>query len=941
MGEQPNNLAKLDALIAAGSQSGGSELANYQLFVIGLCEALGLERPNMAQEQNHLNDYVFERRVDFKHPDGTRSAGRIDCYRRGSFILEAKQSGKRQAAKVDPSQLLLIPEDAAQRKPGQAKRGTRGWDHVMLAARKQAEDYARALPVEHGYPPFLLVVDVGHIVEVYADFSGQGKNYAHFPDRQSYRIGMDDLRDDKVQARLRAIWNDPHSLDPTRISAEVTRDIAERLAKIAKRLEGKHDAKDVAEFLMRCLFTMFAEDVKLIPEKGFHKLLGQMKDTPEHFVAALESLWAVMDGGGYAPHLNATLKKFNGSLFKKRAALPLDKDDINELWIAAGKDWSDVEPAIFGTLLERALDARERSKLGAHYTPRAYVERLVVPTIIEPLRADWELVQGQVKELRDKGNHAGALAAVKAYHHELCTTRVLDPACGTGNFLYVSLELMKRLEGEVLEALDDLGEDQARFTMEGETVNPRQFYGLELNRRAVPIADLVLWIGYLKWQLKTSGLTSITEPILHAYGTIKQQDAIIAYDRDAIGRPLSRWDGVTKKLHPITGEEIPDPDAQMPLHTYVNPKRAPWPEVEFIVGNPPFIGGKDMRAELGDGYAEACWAARPQMPGGADFVMHFWDEAATRLLRKPLKGQTNPLRRFGFITTNSITQTFSRRVIERHLAAKEPLSLVFAVPNHPWMKAPDKAAVRIAMTVAKRGENDGVLAEVVSETGLNTDTPLVTLETRAGRVLSSLAIGADLGRAFSVTANAGVAIKGFELGTQALLLPNDVAAKLIHREPASAAFLFPYVNGMDFKNGRSWRFVIDTYPADWQEIQNLPELAHYLLENVRGSRNPNADDHVLEKWWQFRRTGEAIRSAVATLPRFVATTRTSKHRFFGFLPADFRAESKTVVVASAEASLLSVLSSRVHVEFSIRKGGRQGIGDDPVYQHTDTFNSFP
>ena len=146
---------------------------------------------------------MFERRVDFKHPDGSTTAGRIDCYRRGCFILEAKQSGKRQGAKVDADQMLLIPEDATQRKPGQAKRGTRGWDQVMLAARKQAEDYSRALPVEHGYPPFLLVVDVGHVIEVYADFSGQGKNYAHFPDRQSYRIGMDDLRDAKVQARLR------------------------------------------------------------------------------------------------------------------------------------------------------------------------------------------------------------------------------------------------------------------------------------------------------------------------------------------------------------------------------------------------------------------------------------------------------------------------------------------------------------------------------------------------------------------------------------------------------------------------------------------------------------------------------------------------------------------------------------------------------------------
>jgi len=205
---------------------------------------------------------------------------------------------------------------------------------------------------------------------------------------------------------------------------------------------------------MRCLFTMFAEDVKLIPDKGFHKLLGQMKDTPKNFVPALENLWRTMDEGGYAPFLNASLKKFNGSLFKKRNALPLEREDIHELWVAAGKDWSEVEPAIFGTLLERALDPRERSKLGAHYTPRAYVERLVVPTIIEPLKDDWENVKATVNDLREKGDHAGALKAVKAFHHTLCTTRVLDPACGTGNFLYVSLELMKRLEGEVLRALD-------------------------------------------------------------------------------------------------------------------------------------------------------------------------------------------------------------------------------------------------------------------------------------------------------------------------------------------------------------------------------------------------------------------------------------------------------------------------------------------------------
>ncbi len=961
------NAELLEKLIASGAASGGSELANYQLFVIGLCEALGLDRPNMASEQNDLNHYVFERTVAFKHPDGSTSAGRIDCYKRGCFVLEAKQSGKRLAARLDAKQLSLLPEDAAQRKPGQAKRGTRSWDQVMLAARKQAEDYARALPNEHGYPPFLMVVDVGNVVEVFADFSGQGKNYAHFPDRQTYRLAMDDLRDPKVQARLRAIWTDPQSLDPTKISAEVTRDIAERLAKIAKRLEGKHDAKDVAEFLMRCLFTMFAEDVKLIPAKGFQTLLGQMRETPQHFVNALEGLWSVMDSGGYAPHLNATLKKFNGSLFKKRTALPLDKDDITELWIAAGKDWSDVEPAIFGTLLERALNPRERSKLGAHYTPRAYVERLVVPTIIEPLRADWDAVKGQVKELRDAGNNAAALAAVKTYHHKLCTTRVLDPACGTGNFLYVSLELMKRLEGEVLEALDDLGEDQARFTMEGETVNPRQFYGLELNRRAVPIADLVLWIGYLKWQLKTAGLASITEPILDAYGTIREQDAVIAYDRqellrDASGRPLSRWDGVTKKLHPITGEEIPDPDATVDIHTYVNARRAPWPEVEFIVGNPPFIGGKDMRAELGDGYAEACWKARPDISGGADFVMHFWDEAATRLLRKnipvassgtaggsvvgeqPVGGERvvlNPLRRFGFITTNSITQTFSRRVIERHMAAKEPLSLVFAVPDHPWLKAADKAAVRIAMTVAVAGQQEGVLAEVVSEEGLNTDTPVVMLGARQGTVRADLSIGAELATLRNLWANEALGYKGYMPWGKGFIIERG-SRPAVELEKVSPQNLLKYFNGRDLAQRPRNVLAIDLYQIPLETLrERLPVTYQHLLETVKPERDLAQRQAYRDHWWVFAEPRPGMRQALTQLERYIATAETSRHRLFLLLGRDAAADQKVRVIAASSPAILAVCSSRLHVHWSFALGGWQGVGGDPVYNNSRVFSPFP
>ena len=817
----------VDDFIGRWGKSGGAESANFQTFANELCDLLGVPKPDPAQERVESNNYVFERRVDYKFDDGTTARRRIDLYKRDCFVLEAKQSAKRvKAKKAEPCQPDLIPEDATQVKAGTATRGTGRWDRVMRAAKRQAEDYARALPKEHGWPPFILVVDVGHVIEVYADFSGQGKNYAQFPDRAGYSIPLEGLRDPAIRARLRAIWSDPQALDPARRSAEVSRDIAERLARIARNLEGKHHPKEVAEFLMRCLFTMFAEDVGLLPKKSFEKLLGEMVETPENFAPALESLWRVMDEGGYAPHLNTTIKRFNGALFRKRKAIALEKDDIRELHIAAGRDWRDVEPAIFGTLLERALDKKERAKLGAHYTPRAYVERLVVPTIIEPLRTDWEEALTRAHALEGEGKHQAALQAIKEFHHRLCITRVLDPACGTGNFLYVSLELMKRLEGEVLDAVADLGETTSRLAMEGVTVSPRQFYGLELNPRAVAIADLVLWIGFLKWQLRTTAAESIGEPILHAYGTIKEQDAILAWDKQKLlrnekGVPLSRWDGVTMKLHPITGEEIPDPDATVELYRYENPRRADWPEAEFIVGNPPFIGGKDMRAELGDGYAEAAWKARPKLPGGADFVMHFWDEAATRLLRKPIKGKTNPLRRFGFITTNSVTQTFSRRVIERHARAKEPLSLVYAVPDHPWQKAAGKAAVRIAMTVAARGGRDGTLATVERESGLNTDTPVVELTEREGRINGNLKIGADITAVQPLMANELISSPGVKLhGSGFIVTPQQAAALGLGSTPGLEDHILPYRHGRDIAQRPRGVMVIDLFPLSADEVRD-------------------------------------------------------------------------------------------------------------------------
>jgi len=512
---------------------GGAERANYQMFLSELCDVIGVARPEPAGAERRLNDYAFERGVRRRESEGVTSTTRIDLYKRGCFILEAKQSRTPKGAKAAPDQLSLLPDDRA---VIGRRTADKGWDSLMLNARRQAENYVFRLDADHPVPPFIIVCDVGHVLELYADFSGTGRNYSQFPDRQSFRIYMDDLRDDAVRARLAAIWTDPGSLDPTRHSAKVTREIAERLAAVSKALEKDHPAEEVAHFLMRCIFTMFAEDVDLLPRGKFTELLRDCLDSPASFAPLLNELWAKMDTPDHAGRFFSLFKQhvrhFNGNLFKGARAFPLDRAEIEELLAAAQKDWREADPAIFGTLLEQALDPAERHRLGAHFTPRPYVERLVDVTVMEPLREDWRAVLTMAADARQTGKAEDAVRLIREFHHTLCATRVLDPACGTGNFLYVSLERMKKLEGEVLEALAELGETESIGL---ETVDPHQFLGLELNPRAAAIAELVVWLGYLQQHYKThSGHPA--EPILKAFTNInfgrrgRGYDAVLTWD---------------------------------------------------------------------------------------------------------------------------------------------------------------------------------------------------------------------------------------------------------------------------------------------------------------------------------------------------------------------------------------------------------------------------
>ncbi len=976
---------QIESFIAQWAITGGSELANTQSFVNGLAALIGVPPPNGSQTDDAQNDYVFERRVFQDNGDGTTSFGRLDAYKRGCFVLEAKQGSDadREAAKRGESDFFGKPA-SEKLKQGTAKRGTPGWASAMFKAKGQAERYAKALPLTHGWPPFLLVTDVGHCIDVYADFSGTGKAYTQFPDAARFRIMLADLRDDDVRARLADIWTNPLSLDPSKEAARVTREIAGHLAELSKRLEKREqNPTRVADFLMRCLFTMFAEDVRLIPEGSFTNFLTRMQKRPENFAPNLSSLWQAMDKGGLAGVLGEageTVLRFNGYLFKDTTAIALNADEIGLLIEAATHKWNHVEPAIFGTLLERALDGKERAKLGAHYTPRAYVERLVMPTVIEPLRADWAGVQAAAASLIEADKADEARAVVEKFHGQLAQTKVLDPACGTGNFLYVALARMKELEGEVVSLLSELGDVDYVLGLSGHTITPENFLGIEINPRAAAIAQLVLWIGYLQWHFRVSGEGRMPpEPVLRDVKTIENRDALITWDkkileRDEHGKPLTRWDGETMKLHPVTGKEVPDEDARVEVERYVNPKAAKWPKADFIVGNPPFIGGKDVRERLGGGYFDALFKTT-DVPESADFVMHWWDKAALAVRKEKT-------RRLGFVTTNSITQVFSRRVIAKHLDAKDRVSLLFAIPNHPWVDEKDGAAVRIGMTVAAKGKAEGRALDVADESGA--PDHLIFTE-KAGTISSDLRTGADVASTVALKSNSEISSRGMQLSGDGFIVTPEQAeamgfddqnstqpslrAKRGNPEanarqsglPRRSAprndeegkgvrirtgmgdepqVIFDYRNGRDLASRPRCVKVIDLYGLSETQVRDrYPAVYQHVVTTVKPHREQNRRASQRERWWIYGEARSEIRKALAGVTRYIATIETAKHRVFQFLPMSILPDNKLVCIALDDAYFLGVLTSRFHVSWSLSVGGL--LEDRPVYVKSQCFDPFP
>lgn len=919
----PETLDRVGEFVEKWQGRTGSEEANFQPFFGELCTAIGVEPPGLKTDG--ADAYCYEKPVKMVLPGGRAKTGKIDAFKRDCFVLEAKMAGETKN-----------------------KRGTTAHRKYMKSAFHQAIDYARALPEK---PPFIITCDVGGAFDIWQGFSeswvGTFADYGDYESRR--RVPLADLRKPEVIALFIDIFNNPQNRNPERIAALVTREAAKPLADLARQLEHQHSqdrAGDIAEFLMRCIFTMFAEDVVLLRRGIFTEFLGKCLDDPKQFKSGIESFWRLMDKGGEMA-MEGKILHFNGHLFENAIAFDLSREQIETLLEAAQKDWRKVEPAIFGTLLERALDTQERKKLGAHYTPRAYVERLVNPVVMEPLVERWQLVQGEVEACLEKSEAAKAqatqtrernkaIAALEGFLQELQEVNVLDPACGTGNFLYVTMDLMKRLEDEVLARLVDItGVEQLRLGLN--QVNPSQFLGIEINPRAAAIADLVIWIGYLQWHFRRYQDTQPQTPVLRAFGNIECRDAVLAYDGrepdvdEKTGEVRTRWGG-GMMTHPVTGEEVPDPSDQKVIYKYLNPRPAEWPSVDYIISNPPFIGNSRMREVLGDGYTEAIRESYKDVPDTVDFVMYWWHKSAIYTKQKTL--------RFGLITTNTITQAWQRKIVEKHLSNNK-ISIFFAAPDHPWEQ--NGAAVRVAMTAVSKTSKVNLyqLLETKRSKSESKDPPESSIQITqkiVTRINSDLSDGVNIRKSQKLKSNIAISSKGMMLVGKGFLLAEEELHKFSRKD---LDVIKPYVSGMGLIKTQAPRYVVDMFGINLEKASlEYPHLLQLIRDKVKPERYLNNRKSYRKNWWIFAEPRANIRPAINSLRRYIVTPRTTKHRFFKFLKSEFICESEIILFALDDSFYLGVMSSVVHIVWTLKAGGDLG-GNTPRYNNSVCFDPFP
>ncbi|QNH00294.1 class I SAM-dependent DNA methyltransferase [Pseudomonas sediminis] len=775
------------------------------------------------------------------------------------------------------------------------KRGCFAWenkgpDKDLGPALMQLKNYAGALD----NPPVLVVCNRERI-EIHPCFTG-------YPST-SLIIQLDDIGQPENLQILRWLFSSEtiHKLRPHKSNAAITTEAAGQFAVVAENMRSRGvDSQQVAHFLIQCIFCMYAEDEGLLHEGPseethiFTSILKSARDDTERARKRINALFSAMQQGG--AYGNDDIAWFNGGLFKVIDIPPLHSDDLATLRAAAENlDWRAIDPTIFGTLFERGLNPKARAPLGAHYTDVETILKLIRPLIVEPLSAEWaeikpllqdvrartETLQAQGKKLTKtvKDAHKAAMSAFLSYLERLKNFRVLDPACGSGNFLYLAMHALKDLEHAAQVDAELLGFGRQIGIESG----PANILGLEINEYAAELARVTVWIGDIQWSQR-NGQPIARNPILRSLDGISHRDALI----DEGGG------------------------------------RAQWPAAEVIVGNPPFLGDRKMIRELGENYTKTLRKLYDgQVPGGADLVCYWFHKAREQILA----GQAQ---RAGLVSTNSIRGGANRKVLD---AITEDLAIFNAWGDEDWIN--DGAAVRVSLvTFSVEPPNGEVWLDGQQVGRINAD---LTATADAADQL-------DLTKAARLSENEGTSFIGTQKNGPFDIHGSTARAWLSVPNPngrPNSDIVRPWANGMDITRRPSDTWVIDFDKISEEDASLYEKPFEHVVEHVKPTRVHLRRDWHRIHWWCHGDPRPAMKRNLKNLTRCILSPRVSKHRIFAWFSSATIPDSAVVAIARSDDTTFGILHSRFHELWSLGLCTFLGVGNDPRYTPSSTFETFP
>ena len=789
-------------------------------------------------------------------------------------------------AEADPTgQTFTFEAGASKQSGGEGwadvwKKGYFAWEYKgkhkdLNQAYQQLLQYRESLQ-----NPFLLVVSDMDKIVIHTNFSNTVK--------QVVTIELNDLLKPEVRAQLSAVFFEPEFFRAPQTTEHVTRLAAAEFASLADLLR-KHgaDNQQAAHFLIQLLFCLFAEDVELLPKDLFTQLVKNTQKQPSIFKERLRQLFKEMGSGGWFGA--SKIAHFNGRLFDDDSVLEMDSESLDILSRVSSLDWSNIEPSIFGTLFERSLDPSKRSQLGAHYTSKEDIMLVMEPVLMAPLRRRWEEVrheavalarrrdESKIKSLRDRQNKVLA-NLLKGFASEIAQVRVLDPACGSGNFLYVALKQLLDLEKEVVTLASALG-----LTRFFPSVSPKQLHGIEINAYAHELAQATIWIGYIQW-LRENGFGVPGEPILKPLDSIQRMDAILAYDDK--------------------GQAI-EPE---------------WPETDFIIGNPPFLGSRKMRPALGDEYCDSLLKLYSGRIKGLPDLVCYWFEKARSLVEQ------RKAKRCGLLATQSIRGGTNRYVLKR---IKETGDIFLAWSDREWIL--DGAMVHVSIIGFDDGTEQNALLDGEVVSSINSD----------------LTTGVDLSSAQVLKENANLSFQGVVLWGPFNITFEQVQDMLgasgnPNGRPNSDV-IRPRLTGEDITGSPSNSYVIDFgTDASMEEASQYVMPFEYVKKQVYPERAKARDELALQQWWLHWRPRPAMRVAILNLSRYIITPRVSRHRVFVWTNPSTLADSATIAITRDDDYFFGVLHSKVHELWARGQGTQLREAESGFrYTPTTTFETFP